>query len=95
MVWAALTFLTLLPKAEKADRSRSVVVQVVRVSGTVRKAEEEAVRRARRMVVRAKQMVEQKDGNSEGLLEDIFGAGRRKGQDEMYHGIESEGEDGG
>lgn len=47
--------LTRLPKAEKSDKAVPVVVQVVRVSGTIRKAEEEAVRRARRMMARARQ----------------------------------------
>lgn len=44
MVWAALTFTTRLP-LKLADIP--CVMQVVRVSGTIRKAEEEAIRRAR------------------------------------------------
>lgn len=49
LVWAALSFITQLPggKAEKC------VVQVVRVSGTIKKVEEEAVRLARRSIAKA------------------------------------------
>ncbi|KAK4946842.1 RNA-binding protein pop5 [Elasticomyces elasticus] len=42
LVWASLTFMDTLP------------VRVVRVSGTIRKSEEEVLRRARREIVRAK-----------------------------------------
>jgi ribonuclease P/MRP protein subunit POP5 len=42
LVWAALTFTLQLPKPV----SQPCVLQVVRVSGTIRKAEEEAIRRA-------------------------------------------------
>ena len=44
LVWAALTFTLQLPKPV----SQPCVFQVVRVSGTIRKAEEEAIRRAQR-----------------------------------------------
>ncbi|KAF2121375.1 Rpp14/Pop5 family-domain-containing protein [Lophiotrema nucula] len=50
MVWAALTFMTKLPKPNDAP----VVVRVVRVSGTIKKAEEEVIRRARDLILRAK-----------------------------------------
>ncbi|KAK4963748.1 RNA-binding protein pop5 [Elasticomyces elasticus] len=43
LVWAALTFATRLPH----PLDEACVMQVVRVSGTIRKSEEEAVRRAR------------------------------------------------
>lgn len=49
MVWAALTFATHLPKPVDV----SCVIQVVRVSGTIKKAEEEAIRRARLSIRRA------------------------------------------
>ncbi|KAK4618142.1 Ribonuclease P/MRP protein subunit POP5 [Fulvia fulva] len=49
MVWAALSFVTKLPK----PIDTVCVVQVVRVSGTIKKAEEEAIRRARAVIVRA------------------------------------------
>jgi ribonuclease P/MRP protein subunit POP5 len=44
MVWAALSFTTHLPLK---PANLPCVIQVVRVSGTIRKAEEEAIRRAR------------------------------------------------
>jgi hypothetical protein len=44
MVWAALSFTTHLPLKSS---NLPCVIQVVRVSGTIRKAEEEAIRRAR------------------------------------------------
>lgn len=49
MVWAALSFATRLPKPV----DQACVIQVVRVSGTIKKAEEEAIRRARAVIVRA------------------------------------------
>lgn len=93
IVWAALTLFTRLPQAEKSDKAVPVVVQVVRVSGTIRKAEEEAVRRARRMMARARQ--EEKDIKAGGtLLDDIFGGDEGKEREDMYQGIQSEGDDG-
>jgi ribonuclease P/MRP protein subunit POP5 len=64
LVWSALTYITALSiptlfgarkkdavAAGEAPEGRAVVCRVVRVSGTMRKAEEEAVRRGRRTVV--------------------------------------------
>lgn len=64
MVWAALTFATRLPKPLDV----ACVVQVVRVSGTIRKAEEEAVRRARGVIgrVRRAEKGEEDEGEGEG-----------------------------
>ncbi|KAL1852603.1 RNA-binding protein pop5 [Paecilomyces lecythidis] len=58
LVWAALTYLSSIPASNRrsgpgsGSGARSCVFRVVRVSGTMRKAEEEAIRRARREVVR-------------------------------------------
>lgn len=49
MVWAALTYVTKLPRVDTP-----VVCRVIRVSGTIRKAEEEVIRRGQRIVKRAK-----------------------------------------
>ncbi|KAJ4985870.1 rpp14 family protein [Stagonosporopsis vannaccii] len=49
MVWAALTYVTKLPRVDTP-----VVCRVVRVSGTIRKAEEEVIRRSQKIVQRAK-----------------------------------------
>ncbi|RVX74175.1 hypothetical protein B0A52_02007 [Exophiala mesophila] len=54
LVWAGLTFLDGFPGSQRGGADVACVVQVVRVSGTIRKSEEELVRRARRDIVRAK-----------------------------------------
>jgi len=61
LVWAALTFLSSLPEPNhhrsslsRGGEPRPCVFRVLRVSGTMRKAGEEAVRRARREIVRVK-----------------------------------------
>ena len=53
------------------------MIRVVRVSGTVRKAEEEAVRRARREIITVK-MLEQEGGNggATGVLEGLLRMGQ-------------------
>ncbi|KAK2008491.1 Rpp14/Pop5 family protein [Colletotrichum eremochloae] len=52
LVWAALTFMKCVPL--KAGEGKPCTFKVVRVSGTIRKAEEEAVRQARQLVLAAK-----------------------------------------
>jgi ribonuclease P/MRP protein subunit POP5 len=64
LVWATLAFVTRLPK----PLDTPCVIQVVRNSGTIRKAEEEAIRRAKASVMRAKQAA--LGGNSVGV--DLF-----------------------
>ena len=53
LAWAALSFMTLLP----SPVSRPCVMRVVRVSGTIKKAEEEAIRRARESMFRVRALV--------------------------------------
>lgn len=53
LVWAALSFMTQLPDRTKGP-PRACVMRVVRVSGTIKKAEEEAVRRAREAILKAR-----------------------------------------
>ncbi|KAF1942990.1 hypothetical protein EJ02DRAFT_453712 [Clathrospora elynae] len=50
MVWAALTYITRLPKPLDIP----VVMRVVRVSGTIKKAEEEVIRRSQQIIKRAR-----------------------------------------
>ncbi|KAK3487635.1 Rpp14/Pop5 family-domain-containing protein [Neurospora hispaniola] len=50
LVWAALTFMDRLPVKD----GRPCIFRVVRVSGTIRKVEEEAIRRAKLLVLAAK-----------------------------------------
>lgn len=75
---------------------KKCVFRVVRVSGTIRKAEEEAIRRAKEIVVRARrQMAEQGDLT----LDNIFGKVDERREAEatkdvlMVDGSDSEQED--
>jgi len=61
LVWAALSHITELPRTRGGEAGPSCVIRVVRVSGTIRKAEEELLRRAKRDVVRAKLAVDGKE----------------------------------
>ncbi|KAF9893266.1 hypothetical protein FE257_011696 [Aspergillus nanangensis] len=81
LVWAALTYMGHSPelssgtgqkRSGNVPLTRSCVFRVVKVSGTMRKAEEEAIRRARREIVRLHGAEE--IGVLEGLVGD-FGAG--------------------
>lgn len=75
LVWSALTYMSHVPaiggdpaqKRSNGGRERPCVFRVVRVSGTMRKAEEEAIRRARREIVRVRGMEEK------GVLGDLIG----------------------
>lgn len=72
LVWAALSFMTQLPKAYKQATPRPFVMQVVRVSGTIKKAEEEVIKRAKAAILRAKKESDQT--GTDGLM-DILGHG--------------------
>ena len=61
-----------LPGKRKGERGGDCVIRVVRVSGTIRKSEEELIRRAKGEVVRAKIAEEQGEGD---LLGRLLGAG--------------------
>ncbi|KAJ5239091.1 hypothetical protein N7468_003710 [Penicillium chermesinum] len=64
LVWSALTYMSHVPapgpagKKVTGGKERPCVFRVLRVSGTMRKAEEEAIRRARREIVRARGVAE-------------------------------------
>ncbi|KAK2754801.1 hypothetical protein FQN54_006694 [Arachnomyces sp. PD_36] len=95
LVWSALTYMSSLPAikgrggAKPVESPPDCVFRVVRVSGTMRKAEEEAIRRARREVLRMRK------GGEEGgmaVLDELFG--NDEGMDvDVDRGIESEEED--
>ncbi|KAJ5647822.1 hypothetical protein N7490_004194 [Penicillium lividum] len=79
LVWSALTYMSHVPaaggdpsqKRPNGGKERGCVFRVLRVSGTMKKAEEEAIRRARREIVRVRGIEEQ------GVLGDLIsGAGR-------------------
>ncbi|KAL8837964.1 MAG: hypothetical protein Q9170_002336 [Blastenia crenularia] len=98
LVWAALTFMTHLPQLPEQSILQPCVMQVVRVSGTVRKAEEEAIKRAKAAILKAKR--ENSSGDLGGLSA-ILGSSPGKGDSTNFEGankmimaIEDEDDDG-
>jgi ribonuclease P/MRP protein subunit POP5 len=95
LVWAALTFTTKLPNPV----NEPCIIQVVRVSGTIKKAEEEAIRRARLSIVRARRAAEGKVGIADTLSEDeddgLGLAGGIEDKDGMDEVDDDDGEDDG
>jgi ribonuclease P/MRP protein subunit POP5 len=70
---------------------KSCVFRVVRVSGTIRKAQEELIRRAREMMLKAQREL---DGQGDATLESIFGKGEGITKDvEMADNSDTEEED--
>lgn len=75
LVWSALTYMTHVPatggdagaRRPNGGRERACVFRVLRVSGTMRKAEEEAISRARREIVRVR------GAEEEGVLGNLLG----------------------
>lgn len=86
MVWAALSFMTCLP-LKSADLP--CVIQVVRVSGTIRKAEEEAIRRARLQIRLAQQS---SGGEANAAVKSVDHAVDGEGDLTMLNGIEDHGD---
>lgn len=70
---------------------RECVFQVVRVSGTIRKVEEEAIRRSRVEVVRLANRLGEEGGRG-GVLDDLFG-GAGDGVGLMSEGDDDESDD--
>ncbi|KFY75035.1 hypothetical protein V499_04957 [Pseudogymnoascus sp. VKM F-103] len=66
IAWAALSMMNTVPVKD----GKKCVYRVIRVSGTIRKAEEEAIRRAREMILRAKRAL---GDQSAATLESILG----------------------
>lgn len=69
LVWAALTLIDRVPT--KNGPGSPCVFRVVRVSGTIKKVEEEAVRRARLLILAVK---DEMAGKASGALDSLFGA---------------------
>ncbi|KAF2866250.1 Rpp14/Pop5 family-domain-containing protein [Massariosphaeria phaeospora] len=88
MVWAALTFITKLPGTVG---SIPVVARVVRVSGTIRSAEMEVIRRAQDIIRRAKNV----EGGGEDLkmVEEIVKAVDRREEQVLVQVDEQDEED--
>ena len=66
IIWAALSLMNSVPIQD----GKKCVFRVVRVSGTIRKAEEEAIRRARELILKAQREAEDK---GETALQGILG----------------------
>lgn len=91
--------MTHLPTASKQSTTTPwpCVFQVVRVSGTIRKSEEEAIRRARDAIMRAKRKDEEDGGAMMGLQAILRGSGDEGfglGRKGIGVGIEDEDDDG-
>jgi ribonuclease P/MRP protein subunit POP5 len=70
--WAALSLMNTVP----VKNGKSCVFRVVRVSGSIRKSQEECIRRAREMILKAQHEAEDK---GESTLDSMFGkAGARE-----------------
>lgn len=82
LVWAALSFVTRLPRPIE----QNCVIQVVRVSGTIKKAEEEAIRRAKATILQATA----RERGSGAMLNKMLGESTK----EMQKSIVSDDEDG-
>jgi len=65
IAWAALSLMTAIPVKD----GKNCMFKVVRVCGTIRKAEEEAIRRARELILKAKREIGEK---SDSTLDDMF-----------------------
>ncbi|SPN99571.1 related to POP5 Protein required for processing of tRNAs and rRNAs [Cephalotrichum gorgonifer] len=74
LVWAALTFMDQVPVPEGS----TCIFRVVHVSGTIRKAEQEAVKRARKLILEAR---DDAAASSSATLTSLFG--QNGGGDEM------------
>ncbi|KAI2466242.1 Rpp14 family protein [Annulohypoxylon bovei var. microspora] len=74
LVWTALTFMNSIP----IKNGKPCIFRVVHVSGTMRKVEEEAIRRARDLIFAAQTDHKEKTNNS---LSNIFGKPERSQPD--------------
>jgi ribonuclease P/MRP protein subunit POP5 len=76
IAWAALTLMTSIP----VNDGKNCVFRVVRISGTIRKAEEEAIRRARELILKARREIGEK---TDATLSGIFGGVEAEANTEM------------
>ncbi|KAI6781395.1 Rpp14 family [Emericellopsis cladophorae] len=71
MLWSALTFMGRVPN--KDGTGKHCIFRVVRVSGTIRKVEEEAIRQSRALIVAAKQEASEAQGSISGITRHTAG----------------------
>lgn len=90
LVWGALSFATRLPK----PLDQPCVFQVVRVSGTIRKAEEEAIRRARISIRQAQKAAKSSTVPATGLSAPLDALEDEDDGIKMIDGIEDRDEPG-
>lgn len=87
LLWAALSFMDQVP----VKNGRRCVFRVVKVSGTIRRVEEEAIRRAKQLMFAAQ---EQAAGRSSDALASLFG-GPSGGGVEDFSMVDAEGDNDG
>jgi ribonuclease P/MRP protein subunit POP5 len=76
--WAAMTLMNRVP----VKGGRNCVFRVVRVSGTIKKSQEEVIRRAREMILKARRETEEQTGST---LDSIFGKGMGHNKEDSMH----------
>ncbi|KAL1598021.1 RNA-binding protein pop5 [Paraconiothyrium brasiliense] len=86
MVWAALTLTTKLPRPNAIP----IVIKVVRVSGTILKAEEEVIRRAKGIIRRAKEV---EAGRKDLVMDGVIQAVEKRGKPDAVLAQVDEGEE--
>lgn len=89
--------MTHLPELSRQSTLQPCVMQVVRVSGTIRKAEEEAIRRAKAAILKAREEGHDSDSSA---LNAVLGSAQREVEpkqlgkvDGLIMGIEDDDED--
>ena len=80
LVWATLSLMNNVPVKD----GKNCVFRVVRVSGTIRKAEEEAIRTAREMILKARRELGEQ---SESMLDNLFGKEKDNTAEELMNDI--------
>jgi len=84
MLWGGITSITRLNLGRAGKESVECVIRVVRVSGTIRKSEEECIRRSKESIRRAKKLLNLQEENVEmedrvemtkGIIDDDDGSG--------------------
>ncbi|KAL9632742.1 MAG: hypothetical protein Q9164_005126, partial [Protoblastenia rupestris] len=94
ILWAALSWITRVP-GEKRGEGIQCVIRVVRVCGTIRKAEEEVVRRAREDILRVRrESAEGSAGILGRVIEEKLGSEKERAGDGEDGGDEMDIEDG-